>query len=62
MAGATGSAAPVNFGQWAYAPVRSETFQNLFCLIFHANGQIMHLSIETGAPLQVFIDGFETFW
>ena len=47
-AGATGAAAPVNFGQWVHAPVNfgADTSFRLFCLIFPANHQILHPSIE----------------
>ena len=46
--GAKDAAAPVNLGQQVHAPVNFQAWHYIqtFFLIFPANGQILHLSIE----------------
>ena len=58
--GAKGAAALVNLGQRVHATVNFEDwyFIQTFCLIFPANGQILHLSIEIYNPDTTFLSDF----
>ena len=58
--GATGAAASINLGQRVHAPVNFQAwyYYETFCLIFPANRQVVHLSIEKFNPDATFCQIF----